>query len=151
MRGTALAIAFWALALACMPAPAALAEVLITKEEASLPASPNVGMTMRGLTRGPGIEQMSPKPNQQVTSPLPFKVHFQVRNQIAIDPATVKLTYLKAKPVDLTERIRKHLKPDGIEMSEAEVPPGTHMLRLDLKDQKGRVATAILKLTVAGK
>jgi len=144
-------IALGSMALACVQAPRALAEVLITETEARLPASPNVSMAMRGLTRGPGIRQLSPSPNRGVKSPLVFKVRFLIRNNVAIDPASVKLIYLKAKPVDLTERIKTHLTPNGIEMDQAEVPPGTHVLRLDLKDQQGRSGTAIIKLVVAGK
>ena len=83
-------------------------------------------------------------------SPLSLRVKFQIRNNVEIDLASIKLTYLKARPIDLTDRIKAHIKPDGIEMNGAEVPPGTHSLRLDLKDKQGRVAAAIIKLTVAG-
>ena len=151
MRNVTLGIAFGAMALACLQAPSAIAEVLITESEAKLPAVPNVSITTRGLTRGPGIEQLSPKPDQGVNSPLQFKIKFETRNNVAIDPASVRLIYLKANPIDLTERIKKHITPSGIEMDKAEAPPGTHMLRLDLKDNQGRVGTAIIKLTVMGK
>jgi hypothetical protein len=86
-----------------------------------------------------------------VHSQLPFKVKFETRNKIAIDPATVKLVYLKATPVDLTNRIKTHITAGGIVMDQAEVPPGIHLLRLDLKDMQGREATAIIKLTVTDK
>jgi hypothetical protein len=151
MRKFAVWAMFAGLALASASQTSALAEVLITEAEAKLPDAPNVGMTMRGLTRGPGVEQLSPNPNQGVNSPLPLRIKFQIRNKVEIDPASVKLTYLKAKPVDLTERIKKHLTPDGIAIDKAEVPPGVHMLRLDLKDKQDRVGTLIIKLTVAGK
>jgi hypothetical protein len=124
------------------------AEVLITDAEARLPPAADAGMTMRGLTRGPGIEQEAPAPDRGVASPILFKIKFQVRNNVPIDPASIKLTYLKTPLVDITDRIKPHVKPDGIEMNRAEVPKGTHLLRLDLKDQQGRVATAMLKLTV---
>ena len=146
--GTAVAIG--ATALTFLLADAAVAEVLITKAEAELPATPNVAMTTRGLTRGPGIEQLSPHPDRGVSSPFPLRIKFQIRNNVEIDLDSIKLTYLKAKPIDLTGRIKFYIKPDGIEMNGAEVPPGTHSLRLDLKDKQGRVATAIIKLTVIG-
>jgi hypothetical protein len=139
------------LALAGLGYSRASAEVLITAEEAKLPASPNAVLSTRGLTRGPAIEQESPAANQPVTSPLLFKIKFETRNKIAIDPSSVKLVYLRAVPVDLTERIKKHMTADGITMDQAEVPPGVHFLRLDLKDMQGRVATAMIKLTVAGR
>ena len=31
-------------------------------------------------------------------------------------------------------------------MDRAEVPPGVHLLRLDIKDMQGREATAVIKL-----
>jgi hypothetical protein len=124
------------------------AEVLITPEEANLPAAANATLSLRGITRGPGIEQASPAPDNPARSPLPLSIKFQVRNNVPIDPASVKLILVKVTPVDLTDRIRPHLKPDGIEMKSAEVPPGIHVLRLDLKDQQGRIGTALIKLTV---
>ena len=124
------------------------AEVLITAEEAKLPAA--TVPPMRGITRGPGIEQVSPPPDAGVSSPLAFKIKFEIRNKVEIDPRSVKLVYLKAQSIDLTERIRKYLTPDGIEMSRAEVPPGVHVLRLDIADKQGRTASAIIRLTVTG-
>jgi hypothetical protein len=147
---TRASVAIAATALMFLPPLPAAAEILITKEEAGLPATPAIAMTTRGLTRGPGIEQLSPNPDRPVSSPLPLKIRFQIRNNVEIDPASIKLTYLKMKPIDLTDRIKKYVKPDGIEMNGAEVPPGVHSLRLDLQDKQGRVATAIIKLTVAG-
>jgi hypothetical protein len=138
-------------ALACLGSPRARAEVLVTEAEAKLPASPDVGMTMRGLTRGPGIEQLSPSPGKAVASPVSFRIKFDPRNKVDIDTDTVKLIYLKAKPVDLTGRIKSHLTAQGIDMEGAELPPGNHVMRLDLKDKQGRIGTAIIKVTVSGK
>jgi hypothetical protein len=136
------------LAFACLGHSGARAEVLITTDEAKLPASSNAALPRRGITRGPGIEQESPAFNQVVHSPLLFKIKFELRNKVAIDPATVKLVYLKATPVDLTERIKTHITAGGIVMDQAEVPPGVHLLRLDIKDMQGREAVAVIKLTV---
>ena len=135
--------------LAAFNHSAACAEVLITADEAKLPApSSSATLPTRGLTRGPGIEQESPLPNEIVHSPLPFKIRFAIRNNVDIDRDSVRLTYIRATPVDLTTRIKKHVQADGIVMNQAEVPPGTHLLRLELKDMQGRVSTAVLKLNV---
>lgn len=150
MRSSIVAIALSAGVTLAWPVASA-AEMLISDAEAKLPASTDVGMTTRGLTRGPGVEQVSPDPNRGVQSPLPLKIKFIARNNIAIDPASVKVTYLKAQNVDLTARIKKHLTAEGIDMAKAEIPPGTHHLRINLKDNKGRTSTATLKLTVAPK
>jgi hypothetical protein len=147
MRRALLAIASAAALLAGLPG--ARAEVLITKAEAELPTPAGVGSTQRGLTRGPGVEQLSPSPDKSMASPLPLLIKFVPRNNVAIDPASVKLTYLKSQPIDLTKRILSHVTPDGIDMSQAEVPPGTHVMRLELADMQGRSGTAIIKLIVA--
>ena len=150
MRSSIVAIALSGGVTLAWPAAGA-AEMLISETEAKLPASTDVGMTTRGLTRGPGVEQVSPDPNRGVTSPLPLKIKFIARNNVAIDPDSVKVVYLKAQNVDLTDRIKKYLTPDGIDMAKAEIPPGTHQLRINLRDKNGRTSTATLKLTVAPK
>ena len=132
-----------------MQAPRAHAEVLITKAEADLPAQAGAATTSRGLTRGPGIEQLSPSPDKSMASPLPLLIKFVPRNNVAIDPASVKLTYLKSKPIDLTKRILSHVTEDGIDMSQAEVPPGTHVMPHRLTDKQGRTGSTIIKLIVA--
>ena len=137
------------LALGGIAESAACAEVLITPDEAKLPTPPGAGASTRGLTRGPGIVQETPSPSQSVRSPLPFRIKFEPRNNVAIDLTSVKLVYIKATPVDLTGRIRNHLTSGGIEMDQAETPPGVHWLRLELKDMQGRVSTEMIKLNVA--
>jgi hypothetical protein len=121
MRRTLLAIASAAVLLGGLPG--AHAEVLITKAEAELSTPTGTGSTSRGLTRGPGVEQLSPNPSKSMASPLPLLIKFVPRNNVAIDPASVKLTYLKSKPIDLTKRIMSHVTAEGIDMSQAEVPP----------------------------
>jgi hypothetical protein len=133
-------------------APAAAADVLITPAEAALPAIPDSGMSLRGITRGPGIEQVSPDPAAKTLSaPLPLKIKFLARNNETIDKDSIKVTYLKSPAVDLTARLKPFLTDDGIEMKDADMPAGTHLLRVDLKDSRGRASTAVLKLTIAGK
>ena len=150
MRSSIVAIALGVGVTLAWPGSSA-AEMLITEAEAKLPASADVAMTTRGLSRGPGVEHVSPDPERGVQSPLPLKVKFVARNNVAIDPASVKVTYLKSQNVDLTERVKKHLTSDGIEMANAEIPPGTHLLRINLKDKQDRTTTATIKLVVAPK
>ena len=138
--------------LACGFCGFAAAEVLISETEAKLPQAQDSSMATRGLTRGPAIEQISPTlGTTNVKSPLVLKIKFTARNNVAIDPATVKVTYLKLPTVDLTDRIKPHVTKDGIDMTGAEVPPGTHTLRIDLKDTEGRAASSTITLSVAAK
>jgi hypothetical protein len=135
-------------AIICAVPVSTRAEVLITPEEAKLPPANDKQTSTRGLTRGPAIEQVAPKPETKTTSPFLFKIAFEARNKVGVDIGDVKLIYLKAQPIDLTARIKGHLSPDGIVMKDAEAPPGIHMLRLDIKDKQGRTTTAIIKLSV---
>jgi hypothetical protein len=147
MRQTALV---GVLAATLMMTHPARADVLITKAEAEAPPPRNAAVVTRGITRGPGIEQVSPDPDKQVRSPLRLQIKVHIRNTVEIDIGSVKLVYLRLEPIDLTDRIKAHIKSDGIQMERADVPPGLHTLRLDLRDKQGRAASAIIKLDVSG-
>lgn len=129
---------------------ASAADVLITEAEANMPAPVDVSLTTRGLTRGPVVEQVTPDPdaNTPVKSPLSLKIKFQTRNNVPIDKDSVKLTYVRTPGVDLTSRIKAHIGDDGIDMKQAEVPPGNHVIRIELKDQQGRSSSSTIKLSV---
>src|SRR5579862_1651946 len=89
-----------------MAAPATANELqLITQAEASLPAAPATELAMRGLTRGPSVDQLSPSPSaMSPLGPLVFNIAFEAHNGASVDPATVRLTYLKNPAIDLTQR-----------------------------------------------
>ena len=50
--------------------------------------------------------------------------------------------------VDLTTRIRPFLTAAGLDVPDAIVPPGTHTLRIDLKDSDGRLGSLNFTLNV---
>lgn len=129
-------------------APSLHADPLITEEEAAMPTSPDVGLTTRGITRGPSIEQVSPAPDAKIKSPIALVVKIGARNDATIDKDSVKLTYIRGKNVDVTSRIKPFITADGIEMKKADVPAGNHVLRLDVKDSQGRSTTTMIKLSV---
>jgi hypothetical protein len=124
------------------------AEVLITANEAAQPPSSDVAMSVRGITRGPSVDQVSPSPTIAVHSPMELKIKFTAHNGTTIDPAAVKVIYDKQMPIDLTDRLRKYMSSDGIDMPDAEVPSGTHLLRVELKDSLGRKSVSEVKLLV---
>jgi hypothetical protein len=137
------------LSCGCVPAATA-AEVLITQAEAKLPSPPDLGaLGTRGLTRGPRVELVSPDPRGKgAKSPFPFEIRFVAHNDTAVVPDSVKVTYLKSPPVDLTARLKTHITAAGIDLRDAEVPPGTHTIRIDVRDSDGRSGTSIIKLSV---
>jgi hypothetical protein len=137
-------IAVILLAAAAGPA-AAQALQLISEDEAKLPAATGAIAT-RGVTRGPGVKLASPE--SVAKGNFAFKVAFEPRGGSKIDPASVKVIYLKNPPVDLTDRLKPAIKPDGIEVASATAPAGEHPLRVTVRDDEGRQGTAQITLTV---
>ena len=147
MRNFSLATAIAGVALLGAGISAAsAAELLISPAEAARPAPPDLGGF---ATRGPRIEQLSPDPRGKgIKSPFPLEIRFVAHNEMKVDPGSVKVTYLKSPSVDLTPRLKGHITSSGIDMGDAEVPPGTHMIRIDVVDSDGRKGTGIIKLSV---
>jgi len=121
---------------------------LITPEEAALPpqkgAVPNTG---RGITRGPKIQV--PEAAAAQASPMRFQIKFQAFGGSNIDLDALKVTYLKTPVVDLTPRIKPFAQATGIDMPDAQLPPGEHLVRVDVKDSDGRPASVSFLLKIA--
>ena len=124
---------------------------LVTKSEADLPAGSMRMLELRGSpTRRPNVIVESPPPNAGVMhSPLNLKVQFHAFGGVEIDPGSVVVTYLKQPAIDITQRIMPFISADGIDISQAEVPPGKHQFWVELKDKNGRVGGAEFSFQVA--
>lgn len=121
---------------------------LITPKEAKQPAA-NGTLNTRGIARGPGIRITSPDPALlEVKSPFDLKVQFESRGGNKIDPAAVKVTYLKANAIDLTPRLKSSITESGIELEKAEVPLGEHAIKITVKDVDGRESNTVVNLNV---
>jgi hypothetical protein len=129
---------------------AAQATQLITEEEAKLPPPKGaVAADRRGIMRSPKVEFISP--GDSVSSPLRLVLKFQSFGAAKIDPDSVKVIFLRTPNVDLTPRVKPFIQADGIDMQDAELPPGEHTVRVDIKDSDGRPGTTIFTLKVAPK
>lgn len=136
-----------AILVGMLMASGAFAEPLIKESEARL--SPAPAVATRAITRGPGIRVLSPDAGSQtVTSPFQLRIAFEPRGGAKIDPATVKVTYLRSPNVDLTDRVKAGLSEKGIDLKSAEVPPGEHQIRVTVEDNEGRQSNALINLTV---
>ncbi|MBR0852905.1 Ig domain-containing protein [Bradyrhizobium liaoningense] len=123
---------------------------LITEEEAKLPPPKGaVAVDQRGIMRGPKVEFVSP--GDSASSPLPLVLKFQSYGGAKIDPESVKMIFLRTPNVDLTPRVKPFVKADGINMQDAELPPGEYTVRVDIKDSDGRSGTTVFTLKVAPK
>ncbi len=121
---------------------------LISPKEAELPDTPPT-LSTRGISRGPSIKLNSPEANTPVMSPFEFKVSFDARGESKIDPNSVKVIYMKSPFVDLTPRLKAAISASGIDFAKAEVPPGTHVIRITVKDTEGRETNSVMNLVVA--
>jgi hypothetical protein len=117
---------------------------LVTTDEARLPAVAAKPGT-RAITRGPGVKLATP---DTVSGAFPLKVEFAPRGGSKIDPASVKVEYLRGDGVDLTARLKANIKPEGIDIASAQVPAGEHAFRVSVRDSEGREGKSEFKLTV---
>lgn len=117
---------------------------LISDEEAKLPPPKIVPHDTRGITRGPKIEVVTPA--GEFKSPGPIKLSFQTYGGVNIDVNSVRVAYLRASDVDVTERLNPFVSGSGINLPAATVPAGKHVLRFEIKDVNGRAASKIVTL-----
>lgn len=126
----------------------AYAAPLITAKEAKLPDAAG-SLNTRGISRGPGIKVISPEAGAQTKGPFDFKVDFEPRGGATIDKSSVKVTYMKSPTVDLTPRLKTSVSDTGIDMKNAEIPPGEHQVKISVKDTDGREASTTTTLVGA--
>ena len=144
-----------AVATACivaLSAPGSAADVLelITAAEASLPSVPVPILELRGSPiRRPQVEILSPPPAAGVMhSPIALTVNFSAFGGAKINANSVLVTYLKQPNIDLTQRLKPFISAAGIDLAQAEVPPGLHQLWIELKDDHGHVGGAELTFQI---
>jgi hypothetical protein len=122
---------------------------LISVSEAALPTAQIRGQ-LRGITRGPTVVIISPSPAAGfIHAPLDLKIKFETYGDAKIDTNSVLLTYMKIPAIDLTQRITSYIGTTGIDVKDAEVPPGTHTLRLDVTDTAGHSTWVEFTFTVS--
>src|SRR5215217_4456877 len=121
--------------------------VLITPEEAQLPTPKGI-FAGRAVTRGPRIDLAGPDANE-ARSPLRLQLKFRGFGGATINLDSLRVTYLKTPDVDLTSRVRPYAQPTGIEIPDAEAPPGEHLVRVEVHDSEGRRTVTTFLLSVA--
>jgi len=126
---------------------AAQAVQLITEEAARLPPPKGaVALDKRGILRGPKVEYVST--GETVHSPLHLQLKFQSFGGATIDLDSVRIIYLRAPNVDLTPRVRPFVRSTGVDIPDAELPPGEYTVRVDVKDSEGHSGTTSFVLKV---
>jgi hypothetical protein len=149
MKGYLAAIVVPALLLLGAPASAL---TLITAEEAALPAGGPQPLVVpvlpqRGITRPPEIDLVAP-PKRPVHSPFEFRIGFVAHGGAHIDPKSVKITYLRQDNIDLTNRLQMAITAKGIDVPNAETPPGQYAFRIEVRDDDGHISATDIVITV---
>lgn len=113
---------------------------LVTAAEAALPPGTIPSFEIRGSpTRLPRVTMVSPPPGGgAVYSPLDFKLTFRAFGGAAIDPGSVIVTYIKKPDIDMTARLKPFITASGVDVTQAQVPPGLHQFWIELMDTHGR-------------
>jgi hypothetical protein len=142
----AIALAVWA---ACLFSPrcASAGTVLITEQEASLPAERVILLGSRGITRGPRIELV--QPGERAYSPMRFQLKFQSFGGAKINTGSLRVIYLKTPEIDITPRVARFTQPTGIDIPDAEAPEGEHFLRIEISDSEGRTRSSVIALKIS--
>jgi hypothetical protein len=123
---------------------------LISREEAALPPGDMPELVLRGSPmRRPNVVVVSPAGAGLVNTPLHLIVRFRAFGGARIDSESVIVTYKKRPAIDITQRIQPFISERGIDVPEAEVPPGNHRFRVQLKDDSGHVGAADFSFDVA--
>jgi hypothetical protein len=117
---------------------------IVTEQEAALPPDELPPFVLRGSpTRRPNVVLVSPAPNAgAVHSPFVLKLSFRGFGGARIDAESIVMTYRKAPSINLNQRLARFITAEGIEIVDAELPPGVHKFRIVLKDQDGRLGGA---------
>ena len=122
--------------------------VLISADEAKLPPPKGaVSVATRGITRGPKIELIGK--TDSAKSPMRLQLKFESFGGAKIDTDSLKVIYMKSPAVDLTPRLKPFVQPTGIDLPDAELPAGDHLIRVDVKDSDGRAASTSFTIKIA--
>ena len=126
--------------------PVKAGTVLISADEAKLPPPKGaVAVASRGITRGPKVAYVG---SDAAQSPMRLQLKFESFGGAKIDTDSLKVTYMKNPAVDLTPRLKPFVQPTGIDMPGAELPPGDHLIRVDVKDSDGHAASTSFTLKI---
>jgi hypothetical protein len=130
-----------------LPHLAMAGATLITPEEAQLPTPKGVSAS-RAITRGPHID-LAGFDSKEMHSPVRLQLKFRGFGGATINLDSLRVTYVKTPNIDLTSRVRPYAELTGIEIPDAEIPPGEHLIRMEVHDSEGRRTTTTFVLNVA--
>jgi len=132
-----------------VPQKAAAGDARIIQLASRMPARAPALRTMR--QDGPRILIHQPR-SFRLSSPVDFDVEVVPRNGVRPDMSTLKVEYDAGLVwADVTSRIKRRASMQGLRLRArgTELPAGRHVLRLTIRDKRGRATVAELTLLVS--
>ena len=138
---SAIGILVLTVCLAVPAASAAMEKWLITPEEATR-VRQSTGAVIERLSavEGPGplILVKNPKMLERVISPVNIFVSFKPgESGKNPDMKSLTVTLIGFFEIDITDRLREYIADDVLDIEDAELPNGSHNIRLAIKDTAG--------------
>lgn len=129
---------------------------LITLAEALLPDMSTIqyeniarDIKSQSDSAGPIIKVVTPEEGKVYAPPVNIELNFITKDLAEIDLSTLKVEYLKLFSIDITQRVMPYVSKQGIKISNAQFPSGTHNLKITIGDKSGAVTiqrfTAVIK------
>lgn len=115
---------------------------LITPQEAALapraeaPGGAPLDVGRQESNLGPTIEILKPDAGGKASGPVEIQINF-VPKTGPVDVTSLKVTVVKFIPFDITERLRDYATAEGIQIKEAKIPAGKHIVRISVADAQG--------------
>jgi len=115
---------------------------LITPQEAALapraeaPGGAPLDVGRQESNLGPTIEILKPNAGGKASGPVEIQINF-VPKTGPVDVTSLKVTVVKFIPFDITDRLRDYATADGIQIKEAKIPAGKHIVRISVADAQG--------------
>jgi hypothetical protein len=129
----------------------AQAVMLVTEEEAAQSRAAPTQLVARSPlpANAPVIKLLAPNTAATITSPTRIELRFEPAPQASIRPETFRVLY-GAYKLDITNRLMGHSKisAQGLDVSEAHLPKGSHRLVLEVQDTAGRIGARLVSFVV---
>lgn len=115
---------------------------LITPEEAAsapvaaLPGGAPFEVGRQDSNLGPTIEILKPNDGGKASGPIEIQINF-VPKTGPVDVSSLKVTVVKFLSIDITDRLREYVSASGIQVKEAKIPAGKHIVRISVADAQG--------------
>ncbi len=85
---------------------------------------------------GPTIEILKPNDGGKASGPIEIQINF-VPKTGPVDVSSLKITVVKFLSIDITDRLREYVSASGIQVKEAKIPAGKHIVRISVADAQG--------------